>query len=63
MLLCLKESNSILTRFHWQQDDWVYDWCDRHGMLVQEEVPFWGQPLPQQGSSSGKYLRNSFRKW
>lgn len=42
MLLRLKESNSILTRFHWQQDDWVYDWCDRHGMLVQEEVPFWG---------------------
>lgn len=42
MLLCLKESNSILTRFHWQQDDMVYDWCDRHGMLVQEEVPFWG---------------------
>lgn len=46
MLLILKESNSILTRFHWQQDDWVYDWCDRHGMLVQEEVPFWG-PTPQ----------------
>ncbi|MBQ9324873.1 MAG: hypothetical protein IJ246_03790 [Clostridia bacterium] len=39
----LKESNSILTRFHWQQDDWVYDWCDRHGMLVQEEIPFWGK--------------------
>lgn len=43
MLLCLKESNSVLTRFHWQQDDWVYDWCDRHGLLVQEEVPFWGK--------------------
>lgn len=43
MLLCLKESNSVLTRFHWQQDDWVYDWCDRHGMMVQEEVPFWGK--------------------
>lgn len=35
MLLCLKESNSIFTRFHWQQDDWVYDWCDRHGVVRQ----------------------------
>lgn len=43
MLKCLKESNCVLTRFHWQQDEWVFDWCDRHGMLVQEEVPFWGK--------------------
>lgn len=43
MLRCLRDSNSIFTRFHWQQDDWVYDWCDRHGLLVQEEVPFWGK--------------------
>lgn len=42
MLVLLKESNCVYTRFHWQQDDWVYDWCDRHGMLIQEEVPFWG---------------------
>lgn len=42
MLTILKESNCVYTRFHWQQDEWVYDWCDRHGMLVQEEVPFWG---------------------
>lgn len=46
MLVCLKESNCIFTRFHWQQDDIVYDWCDRHGMLVQEEIPFWG-PDPE----------------
>ncbi len=43
MLLVLRQSNSVLTRFHWQQDDWVYDWCDRHGLLVQEEIPFWGK--------------------
>ena len=43
MLVCLKTSNCVFTRFHWQQDDSVYDWCDRHGMLVQEEVPFWGK--------------------
>lgn len=42
-LLLLKESNCVFTRFHWQQDDTVYDWCDRNGMLVQEEVPFWGR--------------------
>lgn len=43
MLTLLKKSNCVLTRFHWQQDDRVYDWCDRHGILVQEEVPFWGK--------------------
>ena len=43
MLTLLKQSNCVLTRFHWQQDDFVYDWCDRHGILVQEEVPFWGK--------------------
>ncbi len=49
MLGCLRGSNSILTRFHWQQDEWVYDWCDRHGMLVQEEVPFWGRDPEKAG--------------
>lgn len=39
----LKESNCVFTRFHWQQDDAVYDWCDRNGMLVQEEIPHWGK--------------------
>ena len=43
MLSLVKESNSVLTRFHWQQDDRVFDWCDRHGLLVQEEIPFWGK--------------------
>ncbi|MCM1134872.1 MAG: hypothetical protein NC400_04770 [Clostridium sp.] len=57
MLLCLKESNSILTRFHWQQDDWVYDWCDRHGMLVQEEVPFWGTRPPKAGGQQWKIFK------
>lgn len=43
MLICLKESNCVFTRFHWQQDDYVLEWCDKHGMLVQEEIPFWGR--------------------
>jgi beta-galactosidase len=34
--------NGILTRFHWQQDEFVLDWCDRNGLLVQEEIPIWG---------------------
>ncbi len=37
-----KNVNCIFTRFHWQQDEFVLDWCDRHGILVQEEIPYWG---------------------
>jgi beta-galactosidase len=38
----MKNANCIFTRFHWQQDDYIFDWCDRHGILVQEEIPYWG---------------------
>ena len=38
----LKELNCVLTRVHWQQDRRVLDYCDRHGLLVQLEVPTWG---------------------
>ncbi len=38
----MRDAGCVFTRFHWQQDDAVYDWCDRHGMLVQEELPNWG---------------------
>lgn len=40
----LKDLNCNFTRFHWQQDDFVYDWCDEHGLMVQEEIPYWGSP-------------------
>lgn len=40
----LKDLNCNFTRFHWQQDDFVYDWCDEHGLMVQEEIPYWGAP-------------------
>ncbi len=43
-LQILKESNCVYTRVHWQQDESFYQWCDMHGILVQEEVPLWGQP-------------------
>lgn len=49
MLKRLKESNCIYTRFHWQQDEAVFDWCDRHGMMVQEEVPYWGADPAEAG--------------
>ncbi|NTV81705.1 MAG: hypothetical protein HGA24_09830, partial [Candidatus Aminicenantes bacterium] len=38
----MKELNCVFTRVHWQQDRRVLDYCDRHGILVQVEVPTWG---------------------
>jgi beta-glucuronidase len=35
----MKNLNCILSRFHWQQDETVFDFCDTEGMLVQEEIP------------------------
>jgi len=38
----LKHLNCIFTRVHWPQDKRVLDYCDRHGILMQTEVPTWG---------------------
>ncbi|GAC1667950.1 MAG: hypothetical protein NVS9B4_23790 [Candidatus Acidiferrum sp.] len=38
----LKQLNCIFTRVHWPQDRRVLDYCDRHGILIQTEVPTWG---------------------
>jgi beta-galactosidase len=38
----LKALNCVYTRVHWPQDRRVLDYCDRHGILIQEEVPAWG---------------------
>lgn len=40
----LKSAGCVFTRFHWQQDDSLFDWCDENGLLVQEEIPYWGYP-------------------
>lgn len=40
----LKDAGCVFTRFHWQQDSSVFDWCDENGLLVQEEIPYWGYP-------------------
>jgi beta-galactosidase len=38
----MKHLNCIFTRVHWPQDKRVVDYCDRHGILMQTEVPVWG---------------------
>lgn len=38
----LKQLNCVFTRVHWPQDTRVLDYCDRHGILVQSEIPAWG---------------------
>jgi len=45
MLTLMKEANVVFTRFHWQQSDLLLDWCDKHGIMVQEDVPYWQQPF------------------
>jgi beta-glucuronidase len=46
----MKNLNCVFTRVHWMQDRRLLDWCDRHGMLVQLEVPTWGPETFQQMS-------------
>lgn len=38
----LKHLNCVFTRVHWPQDTRVLDYCDRHGILIQSEIPAWG---------------------
>ena len=38
----LKHLNCVFTRVHWPQDSRVLDYCDRHGILIQSEIPVWG---------------------
>ena len=42
----MKEVNTIFTRQHFQQDDLFYEFCDRNGILVQQEIPLWGPETP-----------------
>lgn len=38
----LKHLNCVFTRVHWPQDKRVLEFCDRHGILMQTEIPAWG---------------------
>jgi len=38
----LKDLNCVFTRVHWPQDRRVLDYCDRHGIFIQPELPAWG---------------------
>jgi len=40
----MKELNVCITRFHWQQDNYILDLMDKYGILVQEELPWWQRP-------------------
>ena len=42
----MKDVNCIFSRQHFQQGDVFYDFCDRSGILVQQEVPLWGAETP-----------------
>ncbi|MBT1699222.1 hypothetical protein KK083_20160 [Fulvivirgaceae bacterium PWU4] len=40
----LKDLNTVITRFHWQVDEYMLDRYDEAGILVQAEIPWWQQP-------------------
>lgn len=42
----MKNVNCIFSRQHFQQGEVFYDFCDRNGILVQQEVPLWGGETP-----------------
>jgi len=54
----LKKLNCTFTRFHWQQDESVFDWCDRNGILVQEEIPLWGNGMPSMNQAITELAKN-----
>jgi beta-glucuronidase len=42
----MKDVNAIFTREHFQQSDVFYDFCDRNGIIVQQEIPLWSPETP-----------------
>ena len=62
MLDILRKTNCVYTRFHWQQGEEVYEWCDEHGMLVQEEIPFWGPDPEAAGETQWEVFRQQIQE-
>jgi beta-galactosidase len=67
----MKELNCVFTRVHWMQDRRVLDYCDRHGILMQLEVPGWGsktfqgmkdEPSPEIMNNGLEQLREMIRQ-
>jgi beta-glucuronidase len=60
----MKELNCVYTRVHWPQDRAVLDWCDRHGMFIQTEVPTWGSDTfrGMTGEPSADILNNGLEQ-
>lgn len=60
----MKELNCVFTRVHWQQDRRVLDYCDRHGMLIQIEVPTWGPKTfsDMGGEPSAEIMQNGLEQ-
>lgn len=55
----MKNLNCVFTRVHWPQDRRVLDFCDRHGILMQEEVPAWG---PETFSKTSDEVQHALEK-
>lgn len=62
MLSILRKTNCVYTRFHWQQSEEVYEWCDENGMLVQEEIPFWGPDPEAAGETQWEVFRQQIQE-
>ena len=56
----MRALNCIYTRTHWPQDRRLLDYCDRHGILIQTEVPGWGPQTFQnlKGNDEAALLAN-----
>jgi len=54
----MKDLNICITRFHWQQDDYLLNLMDEFGILVQEEMPWWQNP----GNLSPELVRTAHKQ-
>ncbi len=60
----LKNLNCVFTRVHWPQDKRVLEYCDRHGILIQTEVPTWGPNTfkDMQGEPAPEIMQNGLEQ-